>query len=51
MINRFARLNICADQVKFHGVLAKCLPVKRIQLVGDIMIAELRVEEITRFQE
>ena len=51
VIDRLAGLDIRADQIELHGILAKCLPVKGIQFLGNIMVAELGIKKITRLQK
>ena len=51
MIDRFACLHVRADQIEFHGIFAESLPVKGIQLVGDIMVAELCIKKVSGREE
>ena len=51
VIDRLAGLDIRADQIELHGILAKCFPVKRIQFLGNIMVAELGIKKIARLQK
>ena len=51
VIDRFAGLDIRAHQIKLHRILPEGFPVKRIQLLGNLVIAELRIKEVARRQE
>ena len=48
MIYGLTGLYVCAHQIKLHRIPAESLPVKGIKFFRNVMIAELRVEQISR---
>ena len=51
MKNDLSGLHVrCAD-IKLHRILLECFPVKRIQLVGKLVIAKLHTKHIACFEQ